>query len=150
MDKGHFDEVIAFAIEKEQEAVNDSTAASKTVKRANMRDMLLEFAAQEEAHKQKLMGIDREKVAETSIVNIPDLKIADYSDNVELTPDMDYRDLLTAAMKREEKAHKLYTTLASSADEPGLKRLFEMLAQEEARHKLALEREYDEHVLTEN
>ena len=150
MDKGHFDEVIAFAIAKEQEAVDDYTAASKTVKRANVKDMLLEFAAQEEAHKQKLMGIDQEKVAETSIVNIPDLKIADYSDTVELTPDMDYRDLLTAAMKREEKAHNLYTTLASSADEPGLKRLFEMLAQEEAGHKLALEREYDEHVLTEN
>ena len=150
MDKGHFDEVVAFAIAKEQEAVDDYTAASKTVKRANVKDMLLEFAAQEEAHKQKLMGIDQEKVAETSIVNIPDLKIADYSDTVKFTPNMDYRDLLTAAMKREEKAHNLYTTLASSADEPGLKRLFEMLAQEEAGHKLALEREYDEHVLTEN
>ena len=150
MDKGHFDEVVAFAIEKEQEAVDDYTAASKTVKRAHVRDMLLEFAAQEEAHKRALMGIVREKVAETSIVDIPDLKIADYSDTVALTPDMDYQDLLAAAMKREETAHNLSTILASDTGEPDLKRLFEMLAHEEAKHKLALEKEYDEHVLTEN
>lgn len=150
MDKTHFDEVVAFAIEKEQEAVNDYTAASKVVKRANMRAMLLEFASQEEAHKRKLLGIDRGKVAETAIVDIPDLRIADYSDTAALSPDMDYQDLLTAAMKREEKAHNLYTTLASNTNEPELKRLFEMLAQEEAKHKLALEKEYDEHVLTEN
>jgi len=28
--------------------------------------------------------------------------------------------------------------------------VFEILAQEEAGHKLALEKEYDEHILTEN
>ena len=150
MDKKLFDEVLEFAIEKEQQAVDDYTAASKTVQRSSIRDMLLEFAAQEETHKRKLMGIDREAVAETSIVDIPDLKIADYSDTVEVTPDMDYQDLLTVAMKREQKAHNLYATLASNSSEPGLKRLFEMLAQEEAKHKLALEKEYDEHVLTEN
>ena len=150
MDKRLFEEVVEFAIEKEQQAVDDYTEASKAVQPPHMRDMLLEFAAQEEAHKRKLMGIDREAVEETSIVNIPDLKIADYSDSVELTPDMDYQDLLTVAMKREEKAHNLYSTLASNSSEPVLKQLFEMLAQEEAKHKLALEKEYDEHVLTEN
>ena len=150
MDKRLFDEVVEFAIEKEQQAVDDYTAASKTVTRSHIRDMLLEFAAQEEAHKQKLLSIDRSAVEEASIVGIPDLKIADYSDNVELTPDMDYQDLLAVAMKREQKAHNLYSTLASNSSEPDLKQLFEMLAQEEAKHKLALEKEYDEHVLTEN
>lgn len=150
MDKKLFDEVVAFAIEKEQQAVDDYTSASETVKRAHVKKMLLEFAAQEEAHKRKLEGIDRTKVADASIADIPDLRLADYSDNVVLSPDTDYQDLLTVAMKREQKAHNLYTTLASKSREPGLKKLFEMLAQEEAKHKLALEKEYDEHILTEN
>lgn len=150
MDKRLFDEVVAFAIEKEQQAVDDYTSASRTVKRAHVKKMLLEFAAQEEGHKRKLQSIDREKVADASIADIPDLRLADYADSASLTPDMDYQDLLTVAMKREEKAHNLYSTLASKSREPGLKRLFEMLAREEAKHKLALEKEYDDHVLTEN
>ena len=150
MNKKLFDEVVAFAIEKEQQAADDYTAASRTVKRAHVKDMLLSFAAQEESHKRKLEGIDREQVDDAAIVDIPDLRIADFSDSAEFTPDMDYQDLLTVAMKREEKAHNLYATLASKSSEPELRKLFELLAQEEAKHKLALEKEYDDHVLTEN
>ncbi len=150
MNTRQFDEVVAFAIEKEQEAVNAYTTASRIVKRAHIRAMLLEFAAQEERHKQKLMGIDPGKVEGADIVDIPDLRISDYSDNAQITEDMDYQDVLSVAMKREEAAHNLYTILASNTTEPALSKLFELLAQEEAKHKLALEKEYDEHVLSDN
>ncbi|MFH1501546.1 MAG: ferritin family protein [Candidatus Eisenbacteria bacterium] len=150
MNRRQFDEVVAFAIEKEQEAVDAYTTASSIVKRAHVRAMLLEFAAQEERHKRKLQGIDLETLDGAHIVKIPDLRISDYSDSVEITADMDYQDVLTVAMKREEGAHNLYTILASNTTESALKRVFEMLAQEEAKHKLALEKEYDEHVLSEN
>lgn len=150
MDRREFDEVVAFAIEKEQEAVDAYTTASRMVKRAHVSEMLLGLAAQEEGHKRKLMNIDREKVEGADVVDIPDLKVADYSDAVEITEDMDYQDVLTVAMKREEAAHNLYTVLASKTKEKELSRLFELLAQEEAKHKLALEKEYDEHVLSEN
>ena len=150
MDRRQFDEVIAFAIEKEQEAVDAYTTASSTVKRSHIKAMLLELAAQEERHKHKLQAIELERLESSHIADIPDLKIADYSDSVEITSDMDYQDVLSVAMKREEGAHNLYTILASNTTEPELKRLFELLAQEEAKHKLALEKEYDEHVLSEN
>ncbi len=71
-------------------------------------------------------------------------------DDVAITADMDYQDILAVAMKREERAHNLYSTLASNTDDAELKKVFEVLAQEEAGHKLALENEYDEHVLTDN
>jgi rubrerythrin len=150
VDSRQFDEVVAFAIEKEQEAVDAYRTASGIVKRAHIKAMLLEFAAQEERHKQKLLGIDMQKVESADIVKIPDLRIADFSDGIDITADMDYQDVLTVAMKREEAAHNLYTILASNTSEPGLSRLFELLAQEEAKHKLALEKEYDEHILSEN
>ncbi len=150
MDTRQFDEVIAFAVEKEQEAVDAYTTASNIVRRAHIKSMLLEFAEQERRHKEKLLAIDMSKVADSSVVNIPDLKIADYSDSIEITEDMDYQDVLSVAMKREESAHNLYEILASNTTEPVLSRLFELLAQEEAKHKLALEKEYDEHILSEN
>ncbi|MBD3348505.1 MAG: hypothetical protein GF400_04840 [Candidatus Eisenbacteria bacterium] len=53
-------------------------------------------------------------------------------------------------VKREEAAHNLYTVLASNTNEAELRSFFEMLASEEAKHRLALEKEYDENVLSEN
>lgn len=150
MKKGLFDEIIRFAIDGEQEAVDAYTTASETVTRANVKKMLLSMARQEQMHKEKLESIDRERVAETAIVNVPDLRIADFMDDVTITADMDYQDILVVAMKREEKAHNLYTTLASNTEDAELRKVFKLLAQEEAGHKLALEKEYDEHVLTEN
>jgi len=145
-----FDEVVAFAIEKEQEAVDAYMTASRIVKRAHVSAMLLEFAAQERRHKEKLLAIDLGGVSDADVPEIPDLKIADYADRAEVTEDMDYQDVLSVAMKREESAHNLYTMLASNTTDAGLRKLFELLASEEAKHKLALEKEYDEHVLSEN
>lgn len=150
MKKDLFDEIIRFAIDGEQEAVDAYTTASEMVTRVNVKEMLLGLARQEQMHKKRLESIDRERVADTAIVNVPDLRIADFMDDVTITADMGYQDILTVAMKREEKAHNLYTTLASNTDDAELRKVFELLAQEEAGHKLALEKEYDEHVLTEN
>ncbi|MCK5596735.1 MAG: ferritin family protein [Candidatus Eisenbacteria sp.] len=150
MKKDLFDEIIRFAIDGEQEAVDAYTTASEMVTRVNVKEMLLDLARQEQVHKKKLESIDRERVADAAIVNVPDLRIADFMDDVTITADMGYQDILTVAMKREEKAHNLYTTLASNTEDAKLRKVFELLAQEEAGHKLALEKEYDEHVLTEN
>jgi len=150
MKKDLFDEIIRFAIDGEQEAVDAYTTASEMVSRVNVKEMLLDLAGQEQMHKKRLESIDRERVADTAIVNVPDLRIADFMDDTTITADMDYQDILAVAMKREEKAHNLYTALASNTDDAELRKVFELLAREEAGHKLALEKEYDEHVLTEN
>lgn len=150
MEETRFSEIIDFAIQKEQEAVDTYSMAAEMVKRSNVRDMLMSLARQEEGHKRQLLKIQAGESSWARVDDLPDLKIADYADSVEISPAMDYQDVLTVAMKREEKAHNLYTMLASNATEPELKQLFQNLAHEESRHKLALEREYDEHVLTDN
>ncbi|MBW2727004.1 MAG: ferritin family protein, partial [Deltaproteobacteria bacterium] len=127
MEKGRFDEVIQFAIDGEQEAIDAYTTASEIVAGKNVKDMLLGLARQEQMHKNKLMSIDQERVSAAAIVNVPDLKIADYMDDVTVTADMDYQDILVVAMKREEKAHNLYTTLASNTEDSELRQLFEIL-----------------------
>jgi rubrerythrin len=53
-------------------------------------------------------------------------------------------------MKKEKAAFKLYTDLATSVSDENLRSVFKMLAQEEAKHKLRFEIEYDENILSEN
>lgn len=111
---------------------------------------VLEGFAQEEAkHKAKLEAIKAGGTFKASTQQVADLKIADYQVDVEASPGMDYKDALAVAMKKEKAAFKLYTDLAASAADENVKATFLALAQEEARHKLRFEVEYDD-LLTEN
>jgi len=49
-------------------------------------------------------------------------------------------------MKREEKSLKLYNELAGKTEKGSLAKVFQILAQEEAKHKLKLETLYDDHM----
>ena len=50
-------------------------------------------------------------------------------------------------MKNEEHSVKLYNDLRESCMDEDLKRLFDFLAHEEAKHKLKFEKIYDEEIL---
>ena len=63
---------------------------------------------------------------------------------------MDYQEALVVAMKKEKKAFKMYIDLAGATDDTNLQTVFMSLAQEEAKHKLRFEIEYDDFVMTEN
>jgi rubrerythrin len=80
---------------------------------------------------------------------VTDLKIGDYLVDVPAAPDMEYQDALILAMKKEKASFRLYTDLAVTTEDGNLQSLMQGLAQEEAKHKLRLEMEYDEFFLTE-
>ena len=63
---------------------------------------------------------------------------------------MELQDALIVAMKAEKAAFKLYSDLAEAAGDANTRNLFQSLAQEEARHKLRFEIEYDNYVYKEN
>ena len=81
---------------------------------------------------------------------IMDLKISDYMVDVEPGPEMDYQQVLIVSMKREKAAYKLYMDLSESTTNENVRNMFLFLAQEEAKHKLRFETEYDDEVLREN
>jgi rubrerythrin len=81
---------------------------------------------------------------------VRDLKIADYLVDVKPSATMSYQDALILAMKKEKAAFRMYTKLAEKAENPDVKAVFLNLAQEESKHKLAFEVEYDEYILKEN
>ena len=85
-----------------------------------------------------------------SAAKVLDLKLGDYLVEGKPTKDLDYQQALILAMHKEKRAFKMYIDLAGATDDAGLKDLFLGLAQEEAKHKLRFEIEYDEYVMTEN
>lgn len=144
------DEILDFAIEQEQQAYEFYTSLSTRMDRPWMSDIFKGFAKEEMGHKKKLIDIKAGKRLLTAKDKVLDLKIGDYLVDVEPSSDMDYQQALVVAMKKEKKAFKMYTDLAAATDDENLKGIFLGLAQEEAKHKLRFEIEYDDFVLTEN
>ena len=144
------DEILNFAIDREQEAVEFYTDLATRVSNPAMQASFKQFAQEEAGHKSKLQNVKSGRALLKSNDAIADLKISDYTVEEEPTPDMDYQSALVLAMKKEKAAFRLYSDLADLATEPSLKDLLMGLANEEAKHKLRFEVEYDEHVLTEN
>jgi rubrerythrin len=112
--------------------------------------MFENFAREELKHKEKLIRVQSGSTFQASAKQVTDLKIVDYLVDIMPSPDMDYQEALIIAMKREKASFKLYTDLAAVAGIENLQSLFTALAQEEAKHKLRLETEYEKDIYSEN
>jgi rubrerythrin len=144
------DEILDFAIEREQEAVDFYTDLAGQATSQATRASFEQFANEERGHKAKLEAVKGGKRLRASAKAIQDLKIGDYLVDEAPGPKTDYQGALIVAMKREKAAFRLYTDLAARTDDVELRDLLLGLAQEEAKHKLRFEVEYDEKILTEN
>jgi rubrerythrin len=146
------DQIIDFAIEAEQEAVDFYTKLAEGSSSEAIQKVFTLYAAEEASHKKKLVLVKQEGYfANLEVKHLTqNLRISEYLTEVVPNEKMDYRDALVLAMKKEEAAFKLYTDLSSIASTPEIRNLFLNLAVEESKHKLRFELEYDEHVLREN
>lgn len=149
-DEDVVEQIISFAIDNEIEAYKFYTELSEKVNNPEIKKILLDFAAEEKGHKKLLEDFKKGKKVNLGGDKIPDLKIADYAVDIKPTPNMKYQDILTLAMKKEKAAFALYTDLAEESADPEAKKLFQALAQQEAKHKLRFELEYDNVVLKED
>lgn len=150
MFKIHFEEIIKFAIDREQEAVEFYQDLQKKVKFQSQKEMLIELEKMEEGHKTMLKNLLKKDFDDIKLKEVKDLKISDYLVEKDPTEDMDYQDILIVAMKREEFSTKLYKDLATKIQDEHTEKLFLRLSQEEAAHKLMFEKLYDEQILKEN
>jgi rubrerythrin len=150
MEFNSVNEILDYAIVREQNAADFYTDLAVRMDREYMKDVFLGFAGEEIGHKAKLMDVKEGKQMLASEKKILDLKIGDSLVDVELSSDPSYQDALILAMKAEKNAFRLYSNLANATDDANLKTLFVGLANEEAKHKLRFEIEYDDAILTEN
>jgi rubrerythrin len=150
MDLSNYDEIIKFAISREEAAIKTYGDLSKSTKTPGLRELLIELQGEERHHKQLLQEITPDQIESFKKEEVIDLKISDYLTEEPPSEDMTFQDLLILAAKKEEEAVELYTKLAQSSDNLDLKQLFDFLITQEKTHKLRLEKEYEKHVLEGN
>jgi rubrerythrin len=142
----NFEDVVRFAIEKEKEAADFYVDCAGQEIFSGSRQMLLDFAKEEHRHGEMLQRMLAQGATavlpEYDFKWIPDIRRSDYVADIAYRPGLGYHELLMVAMKREEKALKLYNLL----QEKGVRKVFKILCQEEAKHKLALESMYDDYM----
>jgi rubrerythrin len=144
------EKILEYAIQKEQDASDFYTDLANNMAHDNMKHVFLSFSAEEQGHKAKLIAVKKGKTMEPAEKKIMDLKIGDNLVDVQLTPGLEYQDALILAMKAEKAAFKLYSDLAEATDDENLRSVLLSLAQEEAKHKLRFEIEYDNRVYQDN
>jgi rubrerythrin len=145
------DAILDFAIGKEEDAAQFYTDLAGKMKQAHMKDLFEQFALEEKSHKAKLEKVKEGKLLLSAKQKIMDLKVVDHLDDTRFDEgEFDFQSALLAAMNAEKASFRLYNDLAKAADKPDIKETFMALAQEEAKHKLMFEIEYDEKIYAEN
>ncbi len=143
-------EILDFAIGEEQAAVDFYMLMAAQSKSQQTKKIFQEYAEEEMHHKANLLAVKEQGTFTMEDQQVRDLKISEYLVDVKPSATMSYQESLILAMKKEKAAFRMYTALAERASDPAVKETFLRLAQEESKHKLRFEIEYDEYILKEN
>lgn len=145
------DDILNFAIKDEQRASDLYADLATKSRNREIQKMFEQFSKEELGHKKKLEAIKSQGMVVVTLEKVQDLQIGDYLVEVNTSrDDLSYQEALIVAMKEEKAAFRLYNDLAAKTDHAELKETFLLLAQEEAKHKLRFEIEYDDYILREN
>lgn len=136
-----------FAIAKEREAQAFYAEWSAKAHSPAITTLFAELAQAERGHEEMLQTVSIDRLL-TEKRSIPDPGLSELLVEPPASPDMTLQQAMVLAMKREATSVALYERLATF---PGPARaIFEALADEERRHKLRLEEDYEKEVLGEN
>jgi rubrerythrin len=137
------EEILELAIEKEIEANKFFRTLAERVTDPEMRTVFEELADEELEHKEKLelevMKTGRVVTATKEL----DLKAETEVPIPEGPLEITYKDILIMGMQKEEASFRLYVDLIGRITDPASRETLLALAQEEVKHKLRFETEYD-------
>ena len=138
------DEIMEFAIARELEANQFYLAVAQRVENPQIRKVFEELAEEELEHKAKLeLEVMKKGNAIDTTQQPPPLNVSDYVISDTPLLDMDYKDMLMLAIEKEEAAFRLYISLLTQTDNEGVRETLLSLAQQEVKHKMRFETEYD-------
>lgn len=143
------DEVIRFAVDREDTAYKLYKRAAELSTSIASKKMFEELAAEEATHKDVFSKIDEEKAESHKLCKLPEASIAKYLADVTFRADLTYSEILAFALKTEENAYQLYKAAAGMTDDPRLQKVLMSFADVELGHRRRIETIYEERVLTE-
>lgn len=148
MTLNNLNEILEFAMAREQQAHDFYMMLASTVDQEEMKGTFVRFAKEELGHKRKLEQIRAGSSRLPMLAKETFVSISRYALPAPPDQEMDYTQSLILAMNREKTSFRLYADLAEACEDIMLKQTFMALAQEEARHKVHFELEYDRMVAT--
>lgn len=143
------EEVIAFAVEREDTAYKLYKRAEELSSSISAKKMFAELAAEEATHKEVFSKISQEKAEQHKVCTLPESSIAKYLTDIPFRPDMTYSEILIYALKTEENAYQLYKAAAGMTDDEHLQKVLMNFADVELGHRRRLEAIHEDRVLTE-
>ncbi|MBC8473042.1 MAG: ferritin family protein [Planctomycetes bacterium] len=138
------DEILQLAIDKEVEAYNFYLALANRVADQHIREAFEDLAKEELEHK-AMLELEVMKTGKTiTVEQNPARPERSYIVSNDPSPlDMDYKDMLMLGMEKEEAAFRTYVNLAASVNNEKSREVLLALAEEEVKHKLRFQTEYD-------
>lgn len=140
------------AILMERQSHSLYTSTIKRVLSPSSKSLLGSLADDELRHKAKLEEIKRTRSWEglgSKGGEVVDLQILDRVEDVRLSEDATYEEVLIFAGKREKETHEYYLELSARLAGTDAGDIFRKLAEEELMHKAKIEKEYETVVLKE-
>jgi len=138
-------EILEFAVSKEIEAYHFYLALARRVASQKIRKVLENLAVEELEHKKRLeleiMKLGRTVTSAPRPVR-PDSDYILSDSNMPL--DMDDKDVLLLGMEKEEAAFRTYVNMVPNVHDEESQEILLALAEEEVKHKLRFEAEYNE------
>ncbi|HHV37270.1 MAG TPA: ferritin family protein [Candidatus Cloacimonetes bacterium] len=144
MTTAEFNEILDFAIAREEEAIAFYRDLQSKTKFTSIKEMLKELELMEMSHIVAIEGIRKKGTQLCETCEIENLKISDYMVHEPVDEELTYQNILLRAMKREEQSYKLYIEMSKRFSDPEISNLFKRLAHDEAKHKNHFEKLYDD------
>ena len=140
-------DVVDFAIQKEENAVEFYRKCAERTKNPGLKEFFKELVTEEQSHRDMLRNLDSLNLDKIELRQVENLKISDYLVDVTFSDNMTYQEALLLAMKKEEKALAFYSAWKNKCMSEKASKLFQVLQNEEEKHKRKLEKLYDEEIL---
>jgi rubrerythrin len=145
------EKALDLALNMEKQSIQLYTSAQDKALTPGSKKFLEELVEQERKYEQKIPEIkmNPNKIEEmrSSNTGIDDLKIVDRLEDISLSAEASYQQILIYAGKREKSTHDFYVWLANLYSKKNIGKVFAKLALEELKHKYLLEKEYDDIIL---
>jgi rubrerythrin len=131
--------ILDAAIVREEDAFTFYSEAAKRVANPSVKETFSRLAQEELGHKSFLLNCVRDRHLLSKLKAPDDHKVAEATDDPDLSIDMKPADALALAMKKEQHAAAFYTDLARASSDAALRATFEHIARMELGHKARLE-----------
>ncbi len=148
---------VRMAVERERDLLEFYQQVAPLMKRQAIREVFEVFRDDIQNRVDELMGLLATEGATCDLIakelaredSPASLGIAKYLKDIELNEDSDFQDVLTVAMKRQERVVSFFVQLAAMTPAEEVSSIFRSIANEEAGRLRQLEEIYDDEILLE-